>query len=145
MRVYFDICSLNRPFDDRTQLRVAWEAEAVLQLLVLFEVKLWTLLSSAVLMFEADRNPYPQRQAFVREIQASAEEFAPLNSEIEQRSEELQQNGFQALDALHLAPAEWLKADYFCTCDDRLLSKAKLYVKSPLRVLSPLELVQEVG
>ena len=33
MKVYFDTCSLHRPLDDKTQLRVALEAEAVLGLL----------------------------------------------------------------------------------------------------------------
>lgn len=35
--LYLDCCALQRPFDDRSQLRVATEAEAVLKLVELFE------------------------------------------------------------------------------------------------------------
>ncbi|MCI5164443.1 MAG: hypothetical protein D3917_21010 [Candidatus Electrothrix sp. AX5] len=33
--------------------------------------------------------------------------------------------GFASIDALHLASAEVVKADFFCTCDDKFLKKAK--------------------
>jgi len=35
MRIYFDTCSLQRPLDDKTQLRILLESEAVLGLLAL--------------------------------------------------------------------------------------------------------------
>jgi hypothetical protein len=44
---------------------------------------------------------------------------------IERRSAQFVQAGVKALDALHLAAAEAGKADYFCTCDDRFLRRAK--------------------
>jgi predicted nucleic acid-binding protein len=31
--------------------------------------------------------------------------------------------GIKPLDALHLASAESGKADYFCTCDDKIIKK----------------------
>ena len=34
MRIYFDTCILNRPLDNRSQLRVALEAEAILGILL---------------------------------------------------------------------------------------------------------------
>lgn len=37
LSLYLDCCALQRPFDDRSQLRVATEAEAVLKLIELFE------------------------------------------------------------------------------------------------------------
>ena len=35
MLLYLDMCSLQRPLDDKTQLRIALEAEAVLGILAL--------------------------------------------------------------------------------------------------------------
>ena len=32
LKLYLDCCALQRPFDDRSQLRVATEAEAILKL-----------------------------------------------------------------------------------------------------------------
>jgi predicted nucleic acid-binding protein len=48
------------------------------------------------------------------------------------------------LDALHLASAVIAKADYFCTCDDRFLKRAKAVNTGQTKVVSPLELVTEV-
>jgi predicted nucleic acid-binding protein len=67
-----------------------------------------------------------------------------LNAQIQVRAEGLEQKGFKGLDALHIASAEWAKADRFCTCDDRLLKKAKLEIRQPTRAVSPLELIEEV-
>jgi len=36
-----------------------------------------------------------------------------LNAQIQVRAEELEQKGFKGLDALHIASAEWAKADRF--------------------------------
>ncbi|BAJ62355.1 PIN domain-containing protein [Anaerolinea thermophila] len=51
--------------------------------------------------------------------------------------------GLQPLDALHLALAETGKADYFCTCDDRLLRKSK-QIELQVKGVSPVELIQEI-
>jgi len=37
MTVYLDTCSIQRPFDDQSQLRVAMESEAVLRAIQLVE------------------------------------------------------------------------------------------------------------
>ena len=52
--------------------------------------------------------------------------------------------GLRHLDALHLAAAEAEAVDYFCTCDDRFFKKAKARTDIAVRVVSPLELAQEV-
>lgn len=33
MRIYLDVCCLNRPFDDQTQIRIHLEAEAILSII----------------------------------------------------------------------------------------------------------------
>jgi predicted nucleic acid-binding protein len=48
------------------------------------------------------------------------------------------------LDALHLASAEKGKADYFCTCDDKFLKKAKKISDLVIKVISPIELIEEI-
>jgi predicted nucleic acid-binding protein len=67
-----------------------------------------------------------------------------LNTEVEQRAQELESGGFAALDALHLASAEWSEAGIFCTCDDRFLKKIRSRSDVTIRCLTPLELIQEV-
>jgi predicted nucleic acid-binding protein len=144
MKVYLDTCSLHRPLDDKAQVRIALEAEAVLAVLTLCEAGAITLISSAVLLFEVERNPHPQRKAFVSEVLARATIVVELTDPITQRAKELERRGFKALDALHLASAEAGGIDYFCTCDDRLLKKAKAQTDLAISVFSPLELAQEI-
>ena len=123
---------------------VALEAEAILAILSLWEAGSLLLISSEILAFEVARNPHPQRRAFVSEIIARANTTVMLNNISEQRAKELEQAGFKAFDALHLALAEIEQVDYFCTCDDRLIKKAQSHKGIAIRVVSPLELAQEV-
>ena len=52
MLIYLDMCSIQRPCDDRTQTRVRIEAEAVLGLLTFCEVGGVSLISSEALEYE---------------------------------------------------------------------------------------------
>jgi len=76
--------------------------------------------------------------------------FAPyrvlqnLEPDIEDRARTLHAEGIKPLDALHLASAVEAKADYFCTCDDRFLKRAKAVDTGQTKVVSPLELITEV-
>jgi len=144
MKVYLDTCSLHRPVDNKAELRVAMESEAILGILALAQIQAVTLVSSEVLAFEVDQNPHPQRRAFVSAVLDRAQVEVLLTDAIEHRAEVLVQRGFKPLDALHLACAEAERVDYFCSCDDRLLNKAHEQQDLPVKVVSPLELAKEL-
>jgi len=59
MQLYLDTCSLHRPLGDKSQLRIALEAEAILAILAMWEAGAVGLASSDVLQFEVNRNPHP--------------------------------------------------------------------------------------
>lgn len=61
MKIYLDICTLQRPLDDPAQLRVRVEAEAVLGILAVVGSGEIKLLNSDALVFETRHNPYPIR------------------------------------------------------------------------------------
>ena len=126
MRLYLDACSLNRPFDDRSQVRVHLESESVLAILERVERGDWTLLSSAVLEFELTQNPDAQRRARTLRLLSLAREQAACDALVSARASALRRtHGLCALDALHFASAESLKADAFLTTDDRLIRAAR--------------------
>jgi predicted nucleic acid-binding protein len=52
--------------------------------------------------------------------------------------------GIKPLDALHLALAESGNADYFCSCDDKLLRNSKQVTDLLVKVANPVDLVQEI-
>ena len=60
--IYLDNCSLQRPHDDQSQVRVQLEAQAILAVITLFEQGKIELLSSESLYFEAERTPKPKRR-----------------------------------------------------------------------------------
>jgi predicted nucleic acid-binding protein len=84
------------------------------------------------------------RREFGREVLSKAGIFISLDDEIEQRAEVFGKVGIKPLDALHLASAEIGRADYFCTCDDQLLKKAKGMADLRTKVVTPVELIEEI-
>ncbi len=140
MRIYFDNCSLQRPLDDRTRTRVQQEAEAVIEILSLCENGKATLISSEVLEFEIYKNPDSERRETAFGILEITRENISVNEEIESRAQEFEKAGIKPIDALHLACAETGKIDYFCTCDDKFLKKAKFLNDLKLEIVSPIEL-----
>jgi hypothetical protein len=93
MRIYLDTCSVNRPLDDKSQLRIALEAEAILAVLSACEHGSHTLLSSDILLYEVERNPHPQRKALASEILARAAERIRVTESIRQRAKVFERVG----------------------------------------------------
>ncbi len=139
-KIYLDLCSLQRPLDTKNQIRIAIEAEAILGIIRLWELKQLELISSEILVFEAEQNTNPVRKEYVLQILRKTKIFVKLSSEIEERSRKFFEMGIKPMDSLHLASAVEVKADYFCTCDDRFLKKAKTLDTLLTRVSSPTEL-----
>ena len=100
--------------------------------------------SSEILQLEVENNSQPQKKAYVLAILQLAKFVILVDDKIEQRATLLEQCGFKAFDALHLASAEAAYVDFFCSCDDRLLKKARQQLDLSVKVLSPLELANEV-
>ena len=144
MKIYLDTCSVQRPLDNKGELRVLVESEAILGLLAWCESGGAELLSSEALVFEIERNPNLTRQEYALETLARAKSFVVLTPPVEERARELGALGFKPLDALHLASAEAGHADYLCTCDDRFLKRAKAIEHLGTKVVSPIELIGEI-
>lgn len=144
MKIYLDICSIQRPLDDKTQLRIAVESEAILGILFLIESGKIELISSEALLFETSKNTNIFRKEHSIGILNKSKEFVMINDRIEKRAKEFNKRGIKPLDALHLSSSEEIKADYFCTCDDKLLRRAKTIDDLKITVVSPLELIKEI-
>ena len=145
MKIYLDVCAIQRPLDTASDLRVVLEAEAVLGILALCEGGELNIVSSDALVYETQRNPWPVRQDYAWAVLSKADEHIELSAEINQRAQCLVMEGFQPLDALHLAMAEAAEVDVFCTCDDKLLRTAARIRSLRVRVTSPLDLAKELG
>ena len=144
MKIYLDTCSLQRPLDNKTQIRVALEGEAILGVLSLCKQGSVEIISSDALIFEAERNLNLARTEYVLAALLGAKTFITINKKVEKRARELNDSGFDPLDALHLASTEEAHADYFCTCDDKLLKRARAFSGFKIKVVSPIELAEEI-
>ena len=144
MKIYFDMCSLQRPLDDKSQLRVLLEAQAVLGVLAFCESGKADVIASDALVFESDANPDAVRRDFANQAIAKSAHFIQTTLQIKAKAQTFVDAGIKPLDALHLASAIAAKADFLCTCDDRFLKKARLLDTRPTKNVSPLELVSEV-
>ena len=144
MKIYLDVCAIQRPLDTPDQIRIILEAEAILGILALCESGRVELVSSDALTYETEQNPLPVRKEHARAVLSRAKSHVRLSDEAKSQAEQLTTLGFKPLDALHLALAETSKAEYFCTCDDRLLRKAKQVADLRVKVVSLLELIQEI-
>ncbi len=144
VKVYLDSCAIQRPLDTPNQVRIALEAEAVLGILSLCDAGLVELVSSEALVYEAEQNPLPIRREHSYFVLAKARTTINVTARIKERASQFLQHGIKPLDAVHLALAEASQADYFCTCDDQLARKARRIGDLQVKVVSSLDLIQEI-
>jgi predicted nucleic acid-binding protein len=137
MRIYTDICTLCRPFDDQTQPRIWLETHALCVLLNLVEIGQLEMVRSPIHDLENARNSKELRRLWVEQCLSLAKHHVPLSPSIKQRALVLESLGVGALDALHGACAEAAGCTHLLTCDDRF---RKRYT-GPITVLNPADFI----
>ena len=143
MRIYMDVCCLNRPSDDLSQDRVYLEAEAVLSVVSRCEKSEWSLIASGVIDYELSNISNTDRLEQTQTLYSAAKERITMNEAAETRAAFFHQSGIKPLDSLHLALAEENGVDVFLTTDDRLLRAAKR-LNVQIKVMNPVLWLMEV-
>jgi predicted nucleic acid-binding protein len=146
VRIYLDMCSLKRPFDDQSDPRIALETTAVLSILKAVAAGRAEAVRSIAHQVENSHNPDPRRSGTVGMWLGTLNKLEEAPISLSQRTTRLHAQGLGPLDAFHLAWAEHLKADVLVTTDDDFLSKAsRPGVPGTVRVLNPVSLVGELS
>ena len=143
LKIYLDVCCLNRPFDDLTQERICLEAEAIMAIVSRCEKGSWTLLSSGAIDAELSKLSDMHRLGQVRALYDVARERVYTNPYAEKRAAVLRKLGLKPFDSLHVALAEACNANVFLTTDDRLL-KAANRIDTNVKISNPLLWLMEV-
>ena len=144
LRLYLDSCCFNRPFDDLSQEKIRLEFEALVIIIGKCENGDWDILASDVLDDEIDRTTNPIKKQKIKLLYSSTTTKVEINDEIISRAKELQSSyGIRSFDALHLASAEYGKADVLLSTDRKFVSKA-LGSNSKVRVENPAIWLMEV-
>ncbi len=144
MRVYLDVCCLNRPFDDQSQERIRLESDAVESIFRLIQKGKCLWIASDAVLREINANPDEESRNKVRALLRWADENVALSGAIVKRAGDLIALGFGAMDALHVAFSESAGCVACLTTDDGLLRLAKrLNQELEVRVENPVTWLAE--
>jgi predicted nucleic acid-binding protein len=123
VKLYLDMCVYNRPFDEQSQPRIVIETQIFVVLLLMVSQGRLELINSFALAYENSRNPKVENGRKISDFLKYATEYVPFDEEIVDRALGYEKMGIDGMDALHVACAEKTKADFFVSCDDKLLKK----------------------
>jgi len=144
LKVYMDVCCLNRPFDDQSQDKVRFEAEAVISILKRCNTSEdWELVGGDIIILETSKTPDPVKKQKVLLLHEGAAEKVKYNAIIKARAAAFQKHNVKLFDSLHLATAEYANVDVFLTTDAQLI-KAAVRAGIKIRVANPLNYYVEV-
>jgi predicted nucleic acid-binding protein len=144
VKIYLDLCAIQRPLDTSNQIRIVLESEAILGIIAFCDIGQVELLSSEALLYEGEQSSLPVRKEHTSAVLAKAKNILNVTEKEKSRAEEIMKFGIKPLDALHIALAESGNANYFCTCDDKLLHNLKKVKDLAVKVVNPVDLVQEI-
>ncbi|MCG8584014.1 MAG: PIN domain-containing protein [Pirellulales bacterium] len=145
MRAYLDVSCLNRPFDNQSQARIRIEASAIVVVFEQFDLGEWEHVSSAMARIEIRAIPDDERRNRVQLLMPGDDAIIGLNQQIFDRAAKLQELGFHAADAVHVAAAESADADVFLSCDDRLCRAGKRHGDElQVDIYNPVDFVKDL-
>lgn len=123
MKLYLDMCVYNRPFDDQRQPRIIIETQIFIILMEMISENRFDLINSFALEYENSKNPNIENMLKISDFLGYSTNYIFYDESILERSLELEKQGLSGMDAIHVACAERANADFFITCDDKLIKK----------------------
>ncbi|HPS59419.1 MAG TPA: hypothetical protein PK514_15050 [Spirochaetota bacterium] len=122
-KIYLDVCTLCRPFDNQDFARINLETGAVNLILSGVKENKYILMKSVVhnKEIQAITDDFERNELF-RLLDNYGKSIKIETGIVKKRTEELILKKFGIADAAHVAFAEYYKS-IFITCDDKLLNK----------------------
>ena len=138
MKLYFDSCCFNRPFDQLEQSRVLVEALAVIAILKNSDVHGDVIVGSEITLKELLKIRDPERKTKLLNLFYAVDYIIEYNEEIGRVSRNIQaSSGIKSFDSLHIASAQYDCVDVFLTTDDKLIKQCNS-LSLPFGVVNPL-------
>ena len=141
LKVYLDNCCYNRPYDDQAQLRIELETKAKLHIQQQVAENEISLVSSVIIEYENNDNPYELRKHVINDFLQHATNYVDKSDDVVAIANEISNNGLKAKDASHLACAIHAECDYFLTTDDKLLK----YKDERIQTINPVDFIMLEG
>ena len=117
------MCVYNRPFDDQSYPRIMLETQTFVILFVTVYKDKFGFVNSFALEYENSKNPNIENLLKISDFLGYSVEYIAYDETIAARAVQLETCGLMGMDAMHIACAEKAKADFFVTCDDKLIKK----------------------
>ena len=133
----------NRPYDDQTQVRIRLETIAIFAILQLIKSKELSLVWSFILTYENSLNPSEDIKMEIEKLSSLASESVKSSENIRKKAKEYELIGIKPRDAIHISCALKSGAEYFVTCDDKILRKTE-QLGLNLLILNPIAFIKEV-
>lgn len=143
MRIYLDTNIYNRPFDDQPQVKIRLETIAIFSILQKIQNKELKLIWSFMIDYENSLNPYDDvRQEIEMAVSLAFKNIRP-DETILNAAKEFESKGIKPRDSIHLACALNGEAEYFLTCDDKLIKRASA-LDINIKVINPLRFIEDM-
>jgi predicted nucleic acid-binding protein len=140
--IYLDYNCFQRRFDDPGQIRIQLEAMACEEIFLRAEIEEVQLAWSFMHEDETLLCPFPNRLNVAFILSTLCRTRIGPEPQIYESALEFQRvSNIASKDAIHLACAHFIKADYFLSCDNRLLRQAeRLGLK--MMILNPVDYIR---
>lgn len=142
-KIYLDMNIYNRPFDDQTQVRIRLETIAIFSVLQRIKEGEFSLLWSFMIDYENSLNPYNEVRQEIEVASSLANEKIVPDDFIVAKARQFEAIGIRPRDAIHLACALKGEAEFFLTCDNKLIKKASELGIS-LKIMNPLKFIEDL-
>lgn len=140
--LYLDYNCFQRGFDDLEQTRIKTEALACQEIFTKAETKEVNLVWSFMHQDETLLCPFPQRKYAVLNMANICQVKVPPKLAIVELAKSFQQQvKLSSKDAIHVAAAEYIKADFFLTCDDNLI-KQGIKLNLGTEIMNPIDYIR---
>jgi predicted nucleic acid-binding protein len=136
-KIYLDVCTLCRPFDNQNDMRIRLETDAYYLILQAIGNKRYDLIVSSMHLKELESiSDIKERIQIIHFLDEFGKTRKADTDKVKKRADELILQNFGIADAVHLAFAEQL-SDYLITCDDKFEKKGKR-IKTNIEVINPI-------
>jgi len=137
--IYLDTCCYSRLFDGKTSPEVIAEAERIRHIMRNGFSGKYIIVGSNIVTTEIRQNPdVKERRETESLYNATIRDEAKASAQRTTRAKVLQRMGLKEMDALHLAAAESMGADYLLTVDKEFLKKASRPNFTTVKVINPI-------
>jgi predicted nucleic acid-binding protein len=143
--VYLDYNCFQRDFDDLKQVRIRMEALACREIFMKAEKGEIRLVWSFMHQDETILCPFPKRKYEVLRLSELCIVRIGPKDDIYKLAKSYQEKAkFSSKDAIHIACASFINADFFLTCDDRLMNQTRK-LEFNTKVMNPIDYIRLDG